>query len=172
MKFTLCLPNYFSFGHRTKIKFVNCPRMGIWGSNEVRREGLCRLPGGLTDTLWGQSVPPLLSDLMSFWSQAKHKPGSISALSSTCLSPAWCLQTSKCHNISCHSCCHLSWQLFPCKYNWQTKVSLPIPSFPKFKPKTFRSTEGFFHHHYYPSEFPLHRLGKLNGFDASSLSSH
>lgn len=29
-----------------------------------------------------------------------------------------------------------------------------------------------FHHHYYPSEFPLHHFRKLNGFVACSLSSY
>lgn len=69
----------------------------------------------------------------------------------------------------------MSWQLLPCKYKWQPEVSLPIPSFPTLEPITFRRTERFFITsflcHYYPSEFLLHHLEKLNSFDASSLSS-
>lgn len=164
MKLTPCLPSYCTFGCRTKMKCL--PKGGnlrhLWGRVCADCQVIWLIDYEARGCYSNHPIScPLRArpstNLDSFLLQAAHAPVLLNAYLH--------LQASKCHKIRCHSCSHISWQLLSCKYNWQPEVSLPIPSFPKLKPTTFRRTEIFFItsslRHHYPSEFLLHHLWKL-----------
>lgn len=72
------------------------------------------------------------------------------------------LQVSKHHQIRCHSCFHVSWQLLPCKHNWHCEVFLPFLFFQSYNlkplgglksPPSYATTK--------LSEFSCNHFGKL-----------